>query len=181
MFEQHTTVITTRELAYPAALILAIVQSPEQLIRLNPLVISARPVPSSSAGAKAGAETKAKAGDGLGEEEQQEEEWEIEDRTLVCGCIPMHLTYYASFTRTPTGVLAHPRAAMGVHLKNEWVVGPAAGEEDSGKTRVEEKAEIWAPWGLLGYVKSTLQKAHAELMEGLERKLVELKAVGEGV
>jgi len=39
---------------------------------------------------------------------------------------------------------------------------------------VEEYAEVWAPAWLLGYVRQTLETAHAELMEALERRLGEM-------
>ncbi|KZO98998.1 hypothetical protein CALVIDRAFT_553423 [Calocera viscosa TUFC12733] len=180
VFERHTIVTTARLLPFPPELVLQIVQSPSQLIRLNPLVVDCRLVPppptapsSSTATAEGGQAAAA-------EEEEREEEWEIQDRTHLLG-LPVSWSYTATFLPTPSGVLVRPRAGAGVRLENVWTVLPAeppVGEAREGKlngwSSVQERAEIWAPLGLMGWVRGTLQKAHEGLMDALEKRLEEL-------
>ncbi|KZT56680.1 hypothetical protein CALCODRAFT_483809 [Calocera cornea HHB12733] len=204
MFERHTSVTTSRVLPFAPEQVLAIVQHPEQLIRLNPLVVGCRLLPPSeatvpsqsgvspkgtlgepAAGGPAALPGEEQPGEGAGEGEGKGETWEIDDRALLLWCIPFHIRYRATFFNTPDGSRVYPRAGAGVRLENLWVVrpceGPAGGGhaaegdgDGKGWSRVEERADIWAPLGLVGYVKGTLGKAHAELMDGLERRLGEL-------
>ncbi|EJU04009.1 hypothetical protein DACRYDRAFT_93479 [Dacryopinax primogenitus] len=112
-------------------------------------------------------------------------------RPALFPLFPYEMTYTAGFTRHPGGIPPSPKAALGVKLRTVWNVGalpmPASaasaspsGEQGNGNgngdgrkgwTRVEERAEIWAPLGLLGYVRRTVVRAHEELMRALEKML----------
>jgi len=127
MFERHTTVTTARDLPYSATQVLKIVHDPEQLIRLNPLVVGVRRVPATPpppSTMPAAADAKALPEGADDTEEEEGEMWEIDDRQLLCGVIPLHWTYTAAFRNTAQGVVVNPRAGMGVRLRNVWTLSP---------------------------------------------------------
>lgn len=85
--------------------------------------------------------------------------------------LPSPVSYTASFRNTPDGLQTHVYAPMGLEVRGQWTVrgsgdiGRAAPEAPESGLYIREDVELKSNVLVAGFVKKTLKRAHAGLVE----------------
>lgn len=125
--------------------VLSILQNPNALIRLNPLVISST------------------------QDSQDPSLYHIVDSLeFLYGWVKTTTRYTAKFENTDNGVKTISRAGMGVVISASWRVEESTDKENCV---VIEEGEISAPRLLMWYVRSTHNASHTEMMESMKKEI----------
>jgi len=134
--------LTTKSVqSYSFPVALSILHSPEELMYLNPLVVSFNLISSTPEAVTYG----------------------VTDSLTLCGFIRTQTRYTATFRNCDHGVDVETKATMGIITRSRWRV-----DEDS---RVVEEGELEAPSWLMAYVHRQWSSSHQSLMGRLEEKL----------
>lgn len=158
MFERTVVLTATRRMPFPASAVLSILQSPSDMIHLNPDVVSAS------------------------QSEADPAQWQIDSAfSSFGGWLKWSTQYTAKFKTTEDGSVFEVKASAGVTTVSRWtckavVERAEAGEAaDSGArnhwTDVTETAELTAPAYLMSFVTATRHQIHEVLMKSIEKRL----------
>jgi len=167
------TTITPLPADFSRQTVIDFLHSHLDMIDLNPLVTERHPIdPPPHAGA----------------DEQQCVWYSLTDKVDMLGKSNT-VTYTCAFNNLPKGLQTHCYAPMGLDIRDRWTVGGSLPGEPAEPVElglgapatglyIREEVEMKCNVFMTGFVKKTLKKSHAELVERLKAKASMVSAAG---
>ncbi|KZV81167.1 hypothetical protein EXIGLDRAFT_755730 [Exidia glandulosa HHB12029] len=142
IFDKTTSVTSSILVNAPLADTIAALQDFQNMINLNPLVISSTP------------------------DAANPNVYTIIDKLALPLGFEFNTTYKATFTKTPVGMDTISDAGLGVTIQNHWVA-----EAIEGGTNVTETDTVTANFVVSPFIESEIKSSHGQLLETFKSQL----------